>query len=89
MMLCVTMAAKSTTYSSVILVPCLWALYEDTRLREITLLLMGWSDVVCEDDLARPGNCDIGTSHECETVGLKQYGTERVRNGFIACMVQL
>ena len=24
--------------------------YEDTRLREITLLLMRWSDVVCEDD---------------------------------------
>ena len=22
-------------------------------------------------DLARTGNCDIGTSHECETVGLK------------------
>ena len=34
--------------------------------------------------LARTGNYDIGTSHECETVGLKQYGTERVRNGFIA-----
>ena len=34
--------------------------------------------------LARTGNCDIGTSHECETVGLKQSGTERVRNGFIA-----
>ena len=34
--------------------------------------------------LARTGNCDIGISHECETVGLKQYGTERVQNGFIA-----
>ena len=27
---------------------------------------------------ARTFNCDIGTSHECETVGLKQYSTERV-----------
>ena len=34
--------------------------------------------------LARTGDCDIGTSHECETVGLKQYGTERVQNGFTA-----
>ena len=34
--------------------------------------------------LARTGNCDICTSHECEMVGLKQYGTEQVRNGFIA-----
>ena len=34
--------------------------------------------------LARTGNCDIGTSHECETVGLKQYGTECVWNRFIA-----
>ena len=34
--------------------------------------------------LARTGNCDIGTSHKCETVGPKQYGTEHVRNGFIA-----
>ena len=34
--------------------------------------------------LARTGNCDIGTSHECETVGLKQCGTERVWKGFIA-----
>ena len=28
--------------------------------------------------LARTGNCNISTSHECETVGLKQYGTESV-----------
>ena len=34
--------------------------------------------------LARTGNCDRGTSHKCETVGLKQYSTERVWNGFIA-----
>ena len=34
--------------------------------------------------LARTGNCDIGTSHECETVGLKQYDAERIRNGLIA-----
>ena len=30
--------------------------------------------------LARTGNCDICTSRECETVGLKQCGTERVWN---------
>ena len=46
--------------------------YEDTRLREITLLPMRWYDVVCEDDccadnyiydvyLARTGNCYICT----------------------------
>ena len=29
--------------------------------------------------LARTGNCDIGKSHKCETVGLKQYGTEHER----------
>ena len=40
--------------------------------------------ILCDVYLARTGNCNIGTSHECETVGLKQYGTERVRNGFIA-----
>ena len=34
--------------------------------------------------LARTGNCDIGTSHECEMVGLKQCGAEYVQNGFIA-----
>ena len=34
--------------------------------------------------LAKIGNCDIGTSHECETVGLKQHGTEQVQNSFIA-----
>ena len=28
--------------------------------------------------LAKTVNCDIGISHECETVGLKQYGTEPV-----------
>ena len=30
----------------VILVSCLYVHYEDTRLREITLLLMHWSDIV-------------------------------------------
>ena len=34
--------------------------------------------------LARTGNCDIGKSHECEMVGLKQYGTERVWNGTVS-----
>ena len=34
--------------------------------------------------LVRTGNCAIGTSHECEMVGLKQYGLECVQNGFIA-----
>ena len=50
---------------------------------------MLYEDDCCADNyirvyLARTGNCDIGISHECETMGLKQYGTERVRNGFIA-----
>ena len=34
--------------------------------------------------LPRAGNCNIGTSHECETVELKQYSTEHVWNSFIA-----
>ena len=34
--------------------------------------------------LSRTGNRDISTIYEGEKVGLKQYGTERVRNGFIA-----
>ena len=33
--------------------------------------------------LARTGNCDIGTNQECEMVGLKQYGTQCIRNGFM------
>ena len=35
------------------------------------------STIIYDVYLARTGNCDIDTSHECETVGLQQYGTER------------
>ena len=69
--------------------------YGDTRLREITLPaadalvwcsmnMIAVQTIIYDVYLARTGNCDISASHECETVGLKQYGTERVRNGFIA-----
>ena len=40
--------------------------------------------IICDVYLVRTGNCDIGTSHECEKVGLKQYGIECIWNGFIA-----
>ena len=67
--------------------------YKDTRLRGhpavdsllwYSIHMMAVQTIIYDVYLARTGNCDIGTRHECETVGLKQYGTERVLNGFIA-----
>ena len=77
----------------VILVPCLCALWRYKAERDhpaadalvwCSMKMIVVQTIIYDVYLTRTGNCDIGTSHECETVGLKQYGTERVRNGFIA-----
>ena len=67
--------------------------YEDKRLRDhpaadafvwCCMKMIAVQTIIYDVYLARTGNCYIGTSHECETVGLKQYGTEHVWNGFVA-----
>ena len=77
MMLSVNMAAKTTTYSSSYPVPCLCALwrYKAERYHPAANALVWCSmkmiavqTIIYNVYLARTGNCDITTSHKCETV---------------------
>ena len=72
----------------VILVPCLCALWRYKAERDhpaadalvwCSMKMIAVQTIIYDVYLARTGNCNIGTRHECETVGLKQYGTDAYR----------
>ena len=58
-------------------------------MNELVMKMIAVQTFIYDVYLARTGNCDIVASHECEMVGLKQYGTERIRNSFIIVNVYL
>ena len=90
-MLYVNMAAKTTTYSSSHPCPmsvCTMKIQGYHSAADVlvwcSIKMIAVQTIIYDVYLARTGNCNIGTGHECETVGLKQYSTECVWNGFIA-----